>query len=697
MAQRIAVLICCFNRKAQTLACLARLCQQQVLPTLPFTLDIHLLDNGNDGTWQAVREQYSQVHVMQGQADWYWNTGMRQLWLQIIEDQHDFVLWLNDDVLLDDDSITRLLSNYQLEQTKSQQSTAQGAGSQIGAIIGAMREPMVEHRAEIATEQAAEEVAKAAVELVSYGGRKRVSTWHPTAFGPLIPISADNVDCDFTNGNFCLVPRAAIAKIGILSSDYSHGMGDYDYGHRLKQAGFRLVVAAGSYGECASHPFASSIYNADLPFKERLASLNRPNVLPPASEWRRYLRQHGGSIWPILWLKTYIRQWFPWLWLWLRQRHQQVHTPSGKRRVLIVQPMFKQYRQEFFQLLAEKLQQNQIELVFCYSEPVPHEAVKADNIVQSDFEFTQVVPYRKFGPIFWQPLPKLSEFQLVVVEQANKYVQNWRLLLRRALGIKPLLAFWGHGFNHQQRGGWKEWIKRKVVARADGFFAYTKPVADYVQAQGFAKHSIFVLNNSIDTKAFAKQVAQFRQGRAVNDKLVLIFCSALYQDKQLPLLLASAKKLYQLGLIGRLIVLGQGPQQDLCEQLAHEPWLDYRGALFGEAKAQAFAEADVMFHPGLVGLVILDAFAAGLPFITTDFVGHSPEIGYLQPGINGFQVALDEFALIDTIRSLQQDRDLLAKLSAGAFASASLYSVEAMADAFADGVIKLIAPARDIA
>jgi GT2 family glycosyltransferase len=691
MVQRIGVLICCFNRKAQTLACLEHLCQQQVVPAMPFTLDIHLLDNGNDGTLQAVLEHFPQVNVMQGQADWYWNAGMRHLWLQTIDEQHDFVLWLNDDVMLDTDAITRLLINFQLQQSIDQQNIAQGAGltvgSQIGAIIGAMREPMVGDRAEITAEVVAAEV--------SYGGRNRLSSWHPTAFGPLIPISTENVECDFINGNFCLVPRAAIAKIGILSSDYSHGMGDYDYGHRLKQAGFRLVVAAGSYGECASHPFTSSIYNADLPFRARLARLSRPNVLPPTSEWRRYLRLYGGPIWPILWLKTYMRQWFPWLWLWLRQRSQPVKITNGKQRVLIVQPMFKQYRIEFFQLLAERLSQHKIEMVFCYSEPIPNEAVKADNIVTSEFAFTQVVPYRKFGPIFWQSLPKLSGFQLVVVEQANKYVQNWRLLLRRAFGLKPLFAFWGHGYNHQQRLGWKEWVKRKVVARADGFFAYTKPVADYVQAQGFAKNRIFVLNNSIDTKAFGKQVAQFRQGRAVNDKLVLIFCSALYQDKQLPILLASAKRLYELGYIARLIVLGQGPQQNLCDQLAHEPWLDYRGALFGEAKAQAFAEADVMFHPGLVGLVILDAFAAGLPFVTTDFVGHSPEIAYLQPGINGFQVALDELALIDIIRTLQQDRGLLAKLSAGAFASASLYSVEAMVDAFANGVINLISAQRD--
>jgi glycosyltransferase involved in cell wall biosynthesis len=674
MVQRIAVLICCFNRKAQTLACLARLCQQQVDTTFPFALSIYLLDNGNDGTLQAVTEQFPQVCTRKGQADWYWNTGMRQLWLPILDDNHDFVLWLNDDVQLDFDAVSRLLSCYHQEQFAYQNQLTRRAS--VGAIIGAMREPIT-HKQQPEPE-------------LSYGGRNRVSAWHPSAFGPLLPISSRNVDCDFINGNFCLIPKASVEKVGILSAEYTHGMGDYDYGHRLQQAGYRLVVAAGSYGVCASHPFASSIYNAAQPFQERLVKLKLPNVLPPVVEWRRYLRQHGGAIWPLLWFKTYIRQWFPWLWLWLRQSHKPMREQRLKK-VLIVQPMFKQYRLEFFQHLNENLKQHGIELVFCYSEPIPAEALKADNLVNTGMSFTKLVPYKKIGPFFWQSLPDFANFELVIVEQANKYVQNWLLLARRCLGLKPILAYWGHGFNHQHRHGWKEWIKRKVVARADGFFAYTKPVADYVVSQGFPEKHTFILNNSIDTKEFAKLVDSRRLINPQKVKLVLIFCSALYHDKQIPLLLKTAKHLFDLGIIERLIVLGQGPLQDLCLEQANETWLDYRGACFAEQKAQAFAEADVMFHPGLVGLVILDAFAAGLPFVTTDFPGHSPEIAYLEPGKNGLQVPMTEQALVEAIIKLQQDRALLATLSAGALASSKLYTVEAMAESFANGVVELLA------
>jgi L-malate glycosyltransferase len=39
-----------------------------------------------------------------------------------------------------------------------------------------------------------------------------------------------------------------------------------------------------------------------------------------------------------------------------------------------------------------------------------------------------------------------------------------------------------------------------------------------------------------------------------------------------------------------------------------------------------------MLMPGLVGLAVLDAFADGIPRVTTVIEYHSPEIEYLVPG-----------------------------------------------------------------
>ena len=39
--------------------------------------------------------------------------------------------------------------------------------------------------------------------------------------------------------------------------------------------------------------------------------------------------------------------------------------------------------------------------------------------------------------------------------------------------------------------------------------------------------------------------------------------------------------------------------------------------------------------PGLVGLAVVDSFAAGCPLVTVDLDLHSPEIEYLRDGVNG--------------------------------------------------------------
>ncbi len=50
-------------------------------------------------------------------------------------------------------------------------------------------------------------------------------------------------------------------------------------------------------------------------------------------------------------------------------------------------------------------------------------------------------------------------------------------------------------------------------------------------------------------------------------------------------------------------------------------------------------------EPGAVGLAILDAFAAGLPMVTTHCRGHGPEIAYLRQNENGLMTedTLDDF------------------------------------------------------
>ena len=370
------------------------------------------------------------------------------------------------------------------------------------------------------------------------------------------------------------------------------------------------------------------------------------------------------------------------------------------KKLLIVQQVLKQYRVAFFQQLAAQLALDGIELTLCFSLPQATDLAKADNITELPGPYATLVPLRQFGPLVWQQVPPLHEFDLVIVEQANRHLLNYLLLLRRLFRPAPKLIFWGHGFNHQASAGVGSWLKEQYKKRllrcADGFFAYTQPVARYAQQQGVAVNQITVLNNSIDTTMFAGQVEHFRrqQSRASPSPqmsphakapgFTLLFCGALYPDKKIPLLLQTAKTLADQKLLKRLIVLGDGPDRALLTGAAAAPWLDYRGACFGDDKAAAYAEADLVLHPGLLGLAVLDAFAAGLPLVTTFFSGHSPELAYLEHGVNGLIV--DENLLASRVQQLLLAPVELAALADGALKSAGKYSLASMVQAFAGGV-----------
>lgn len=416
---------------------------------------------------------------------------------------------------------------------------------------------------------------------------------------------------------------------------------------------------------------------------------------------------------------------------------QAVHTTSGNnalcgKKVLIVQQVLKQYRLAFFQQLAQQLAADGIEFTLCFSLPQGAELAKADNISQPPGSYAKLVPVQTVGPLVWQAIPELASFDLVIVEQANRHLLNYQLLFRRLNHKAPKFIFWGHGFNHQATPGlWsnlKQQFKKTLLGYADGFFAYTQQVANYAIAQGVAADKVTVLNNSIETETFRANVQKLRQqngsvnagaadtavtSTAVTSSAVinsaaattllpnepqpkalptLIFCGALYPDKQIALLLQTAEQLAKQQLIKKLIVLGDGPDKPLLEaalkaqssssqQMA---WLDYRGACFGEEKAAAYTEADLVLNPGLVGLAILDAFAAGLPLVTTHFRGHSPEISYLVHGYNGLMVEASQ--LTQALTQLLQSPQQLQNLAEGAAQSSAQYSLAAMVQAFAGGI-----------
>lgn len=679
---QIAVLMTCFNRRDKTLRCVQTLWPQRRFSLGPQQVQCQLfvLDNGSDGTGAALSAAFAEVRVIPGHPQYYWNNGMLALWQQVLASHSagyfDYFLWLNDDVELLPDALPRLVA--------TSLALAAQRPEPVGAVVGTMADRQPER-------------APAPV-VATYGGRRRRSKFNPLAFGVVLPPGDEAQPCDFINGNLCLIPAAAIQAVGLLSAEFTHGGGDFDYGLRLQQAGFGLWVAPGFYGICATNPPQGSVFDAAVPLQQRLAMLSRPNVLPPPAEWRLMVHRHGGWSRPFGYGVSYFRQFFPRCWLYLKQRQLPAAvtdaTPAP-RRVLIVQQVFKHYRLAFFKQLAAALATRGISLTVAFSQAEGAQRAKNDNIAVAEPGFSIEVSQYQLGPLVWQQVPQVFSYDVVVTEQANRHLLNYWLMLRRSWSDRPKLVSWGHGFNHQAEAGpgsaFKAWLKRLMLRAPDAFFAYTSRVADYVHSQGVPASRITVLNNSIDTREFAALVQLKRAERPSEHQAAppytLLFCGSLYPDKQLSVLLSVSAELVRLGLVNKLIVLGDGPERDLLTAV-QTSWLDYRGACFAEAKAAAFAQANLVLNPGLVGLTVLDAFAAGLPLVTTDLPRHGPEITYLQHGYNGLILPADQL-LAGLIKLLQQPQQL-SQLAAGAANSAAHYSLDAMVEAFVSGLEPLL-------
>jgi GT2 family glycosyltransferase len=191
----IAVLLATFNRKEKTLTCLERL-SAQVLPE-GVRLQVFLTDdNSTDGTREAVNAHYPNVNVFKGSGSLFWAGGMRNSWSLALASEPDYYLLLNDDTILRADCIVSLLKYYETP----------GAGL-ANITIGSTMD--------------------AETKKVSYGGHKLYNKGSVTHYS--VSSDTDYVECDLANANIMMVPRETVKRIGILSSNFTHSIADFDY------------------------------------------------------------------------------------------------------------------------------------------------------------------------------------------------------------------------------------------------------------------------------------------------------------------------------------------------------------------------------------------------------------------------------------------------------------------------------------
>jgi len=247
------------------------------------SLHIYLLDAGSsDGTSSMVRECFPEVNLICRDDSYYWCNGMRLAFGEAMKIGYDYYLWLNDDTILFPNALHAVLETEQAVNKKEKRDCI---------IVGSTCDSKMSIR--------------------TYGGVVCPDKRKPLTFSP-VEHSNKPQRCDTFNGNFVLIPRSITRLIGNLSPEYTHAMGDIDYGLRAKVKDVPVWIAPGYVGICNANP-KPKWCDKNIPLRKRLRILRSPKGLPP-KEWMLFTKRHTGIFWPIHWVKVPLRALFPGFW-----------------------------------------------------------------------------------------------------------------------------------------------------------------------------------------------------------------------------------------------------------------------------------------------------------------------------------------------------------------------------------------------
>ncbi|MCW7538559.1 glycosyltransferase family 4 protein [Aquabacterium sp. A7-Y] len=374
----------------------------------------------------------------------------------------------------------------------------------------------------------------------------------------------------------------------------------------------------------------------------------------------------------------------------------------SRARVIVVQEVIPHYRLKLFELLHDRLAHAGVELKVVYGKPNEEQAAKQDLVDLPPSFGLKVRNLWLSDRMLYQPvIGNLLRADLAIFPNAAAYLPNYFFWLRKKRKC-PQLGFWV--YHTRQRAAdrsLKEAVSRRMMRRGDWWFAYTDSTRDYLLANGAAEDRITVLNNSVDVAAFRASLAAVdaadlqafssRHGIPAGAPAGL-FCGGLHRSKRLDFLFEALRWIHEQQPDFQLLVIGDGTCRDIVARAAaHDRRIHYLGASFGRDKALCFRLAQLFLCPGLVGLAILDAFAAGLPLVTTESWIHSPEIDYLHDGVNGLMTEDDARAYAAAVLGLLQSETQRRTLARAALDDAGHYSIDNMAGRFFEGIQRSLA------
>ena len=305
--------------------------------------------------------------------------------------------------------------------------------------------------------------------------------------------------------------------------------------------------------------------------------------------------------------------------------------------------------------------------------------------------------------IIWQPVVwKVirGDFDAAVIGAETKFISNLVIMLVMLLRRRPVLT-WGFGF-HQYAAPPKTFLAKLIAAAAgtakmpvyrmmSGFLVYTEGGKRVLENLPHPPKRIAVLRNTIDLEREAgfqaavktESLEHVLQELGVRENSVkLLYFGRLVEMKRLDILVEYAKRCALRKRNVDVMIFGAGPEEaELRAKASNLPNVVFHK--HDDLKlARALRVSAAVVIPGYVGLAIPHGFAHGVPTLTRKGQLHSPEIEYIEDGVNGLILPEDLEDFFTAVDFFVDSKSSQKRLADGARRTAASLGMENMVNAF---------------
>lgn len=207
---RVEIVAPVHNRKAITLQCLRSLAK---LNTNGLEIHAVIVDDGStDGTGDAIRDEFPNVEVINGDGDLWFTEGTNVGVRAALNRKPDFVLMMNDDAVFDSNFLRFMVETAERHPR-----------SVIGSLLLLWDTP---HK----------------VFQVSPVWETWSGGWQHWYEQTIWTVPDKSWEVDMIVGNCVLVPSAAFQEDGLMDSRRYPNFGDAEFTPRLKRRGWKLLI-----------------------------------------------------------------------------------------------------------------------------------------------------------------------------------------------------------------------------------------------------------------------------------------------------------------------------------------------------------------------------------------------------------------------------------------------------------------------